>query len=94
MTPVHLLGTSEGGRLSAFYSEGGSVILRDRAHKMWKFVLDEPATLGNLREVIGEDANYTPQEVLWLIDTLMCVETWLETCLHDLHRYGEVGVSF
>ena len=92
----HHLGDSPTGLFTAFYmDEAENVTFFARPAKGWKFVADEDGTLNQFREIADlftEEA--TAADLRWLADTLASVETWLDTCPHDLARYGEIGVSF
>jgi len=91
----HHLSDSPSGLFTAFYMETAeNVTLYARTARMWKFVLDDEAGLPQLKEITEAFPDATHADQLWLIDTLMSVETWLEVCPHDLRRYGEVGVSY
>ena len=91
----HHLGDSPSGLWTAFYmSDAENVTLYARGARMWKFVLDADASLGDFKEIAAPFADATRDDLLWLADTLQSVETWLETCPHDLARFGEVGVSY
>jgi len=91
----HLLSTSPNGRFTAFYmSEAENVTIYDATAKMWKYVLDETGTLDQLQEIVEGPTTPNVDEFLWLITTLQSVDDWIETCPHDLHRFGEVGVSY
>ena len=91
----HHLTDSPSGAFTAFFmSEAENVTLFSSAARMWKFVLDDEAGLPQLREILEAFPDATHADMLWLIDTLQSVETWLEVCPHDLRRFGEVGVSY
>jgi len=91
----HHLTESPSGILSASYlSDAENVTLYSPTARMWKFVLDDEAGLPQLREIVDAFPDATHADILWLIDTLQSVETWLEVCPHDLRRYGEIGVSY
>jgi len=91
----HHLTDSPSGLFTAFYmSEAENVTMYARTARMWKFVLDDEAGLPQLREILDAFPDASHADAIWLIDTLQSVETWLDTCPHDLRRYGEVGVSY
>ena len=91
----HHLTDSPSGLFKALYmEEAENVTLYATTARMWQFVLDDEAGLPQLREIVEAFPDATHADQLWLIDTLLSVETWLETCPHDLRRFGEVGVSF
>jgi len=92
----HRLHGSPSGRFSAYYmSEAENVTIFDSEAKMWKFVLEEDATVEQLSELVGTNPDtISCADVLWMIDTVMSIDTWLEVCPHDLERYGQTGVSY
>lgn len=91
----HFLSDSPSGTFTAFYmSEAENVTLYARTARSWKFVLDDEVGLLQLREIVEAFPDATNADILWLIDTLESVETWLEVCPHDLRKFGEVGVSY
>jgi len=95
MTKHHLT-DSPSGRFTAFYMAGAeNVTIYDRTAKMWQFVLDETGTLDQLDEIVNAGgARVIQADIVWLISTLQAVDDWLETCPHDLRKFGEVGVSY
>mgnify|MGYP000092827537 CR=1 FL=1 len=93
MTNKHHLGDSPTGRYTAFYySDAENVTLYDATARMWKYMLDDTGTLDQLHEIVaGQQPDSA--DMMWLIETLMSVETWLEHAPHDLATYGEIGVT-
>jgi len=98
MTNKHHLSDSPTGRFTAFYmgdDNDGNVTIYDATARMWKFVCDDAGTLDQLAEIaVNCPTPIDSGDLIWLIETLQSIETWLETCPYDLAKYGEVGISF
>ena len=95
MTNKHHLSDSPSGRFTAFYySDAENVTIYDATARLWKFVCDEAGTLDQLAEIaVDAQTPLKSDDLIWLIETLQSIETWLEHCPHDLATYGEVAVT-
>jgi hypothetical protein len=90
---LYRLTESPSGFLSASWDDDAdAIMIRDTRAAMWRYIIDEAPTLDTLDEILAGRTE-TGADMRWLIDTLRSVETWLDTCAHDLARFGEVGVS-
>ena len=92
----HSLGDSPSGLWRVVYNaDAENVTLYAERAKGWKYLLDGEGTLAHFREVAEAfTSEATAEDLRWLADTIASVETWLETCPHDLARFGQVGVSY
>lgn len=93
---AHSLGSSPSGLWSLAYNDDAeNITYRAPKARLWKFTVDEPGTLAHFSEIAEAFAQEaTPADLIWLAATLASIETWLETCPHDLATHGEIGVSY
>lgn len=95
MANKHHLTNSPNETLTAFYlSDAQHVVIYAHSAPMWRFVLESNGGIPELREVLESHPNLTVSDVLWLMDTMNNIDTWVEICPQDLSRYGQVGISF
>ena len=78
-----------------WHEEGNSVKLFATSAKNWQYVFDEEGTTDQLSEILEAfDWSVDPEELQLLVQCMRSIDSWLEWCPSDLHRYGEVGVTF
>ena len=93
MSSKHLIGHSPSKRYSAYFmADAENVTIYDDNARLWKYVLDEAGTLEQLHEIV-DGQQPASADMMWLIEMLMSIDTWLEHAPHDLARHGEIGVT-